>query len=223
MIRPEIAPAWPFLVSTNATNGFTTIVTPPFLYEQGATDLLLTVTDGVVTPDDSVNLRLVAAGRLGTMVVAYRVAVAPGALVGVTEEILLDHQGRRILLIEGIVMQIGAGDAESLQFTQEDFDLVRDACRDAFVRAWHAETVLPPRLSEAIALTARGAAMQIASRSRISLSPAPRRTRSPARGDDSDPPVPLDPTSLILFLTVLGIGIVALLALVTRTFGHGLD
>ncbi len=223
MIRSETAPAWPFLVSTNATNGFTTIVTPPFLYDQNATDLLLTVTDGTVTPDGFINLRLITAGHLGTMVVAYRVVVAPGMLVGIAEEILLDHQGRRILLIEGIVVQIGASEAERMQITQEDFDLVRDACRDAFARAWQAETVLPPHPSEPIALTTQGAPMQIATRSRVILSPAPRHVPSPDRREDPDPPAPLDPASLILFLAVLGIGIAALLALVTRTLGHGLD
>src|SRR5579863_680833 len=96
--------AWPFLISTDATSGFVTVVAPQFMLESDTAELLRLVTDGDITPEDAVNVRALLGSPQGTLLIAYRITVAPGALLDRPDEALYDHQGRRILLIEGMVV-----------------------------------------------------------------------------------------------------------------------
>ncbi len=226
MARTTTIRAWPFLVSTNATQGFVTILAPQFLVEAGVADLLRRVTDGEVTPEGAVNLLAVTGLPTGALVLAYRISVAPGALIDSPDEILFDRQGRRILLVEGVVVE--ATSAIDLTIGEADFAAVRVAYRPAFRRVWEANDEVPVQASLAIGLAAQGAALVPIRKPAIHLTgvPArlPQRAASPNPTPDDHPgppalPPTTDPPTLLVLLVVLG-GVLTFLLLAVRLLDH---
>ena len=219
MVSRTTFQAWPFLISTDATSGFATIVAPDFMLAAGTADLLRTVTDGEETPNDAVYVRAVTGGPVGSLLVAYRISAAPGALLDRTDDILLDRQGRRILLIEGIVVTARLMDITALAVSAEDFAQVRAAYHDAFRAMWTAGDVLPTRGSRSFALSG-AAPLRIIRKSHIMLPTDDghdRGHRPPASApEDAPPTTPHTPTNLLLILFALAITIIAFLAVMVR-------
>ena len=221
MVSRTTFQAWPFLISTDATSGFSTIVAPAFMVAAGTADLLRTVTDGEVTSADAVNVRAITGSPVGSLLIAYRISVAPGSLLDSAEEILLDRQGRRILLIEGVVVEGRLRDIDALAIGAEDFAQVRAAYHDAFRAMWGAGDVLPTRASQAFTLGS-GAQLRIIRKSHIALPPTvDERHLPPALPPDDAPPAPPHATTNLLLLLFAGaITIIALLAVMVYFLEH---
>jgi hypothetical protein len=212
MARTTTIRAWPFLVSTDATHGFVTILAPQFLVAAGVADVLRRVTEGDVTPNGAVNLLPVTGLPTGAVLIAYRIAVAPGALIDSPDEILYDRQGRRILLVEGLVVE--ALDAAELAVSEDDFAQVRQAYRTAFQRVWETNPELPPVAPSLAFALAGGAPLAPIRRTPI------RFSTPPMRRDDSGPPTLPGAPNLLLLLVLLG-AIFTFLALTVRLLRQG--
>jgi len=209
MPRSTTIRAWPFLVSTDATHGFTTIVAPQFMVDAGVADMLRNVTDGEVTPEGMVNLLPVTGLPTGAVLIAYRISVAPGTLIDSADEILYDHQGRRILLVEGLVVE--AYDAVDLAITEADFAQVRAACRAAFRKLWAANDELPVQSSTAFGLaTTPDARLQAVRKVALHFTgvpvrrPPPSPPAAPKNADSASPSALTDPQNLLMLLFVVG-------------------
>ncbi len=220
MPRSTTIRAWPFLVSTDATHGFTTVVAPQFMVEAGVADVLRNVTDGEVTPPGMAYLLPVTGLPTGALLIAYRISVAPGALVDSQDEILYDYQGRRILLVEGMVVE--ALDGADLALTEEDFRQAREACRAAFRRLWAANDELPVQPSTAFGVSKGGETrLQLVRRAALHFTgtPACRPPQAPSPAppakNEASPPSLTDPHNLLMLLFVLG-GIASFLLLAMR-------
>lgn len=209
MARTTTIRAWPFLVSTDATHGFVTILAPQFLVDAGVADVLRRVTEGEVTPEGEVNLLPVTGLPIdgGGVVIAYRIAVAPGALINSPDDILYDRQGRRILLVEGLVVE--ALDAAELAVSEDDFAQVRQAYRAAFQRVWDTNPELPPVAPSLAFALAGGAPLTPIRRAPI------RFGKPPARRNDPGPPSLPGASNLLLLMVLLG-AILTFLALAVR-------
>jgi hypothetical protein len=225
MVSRTTFQAWPFLISTDATSGFSTIVAPAFMVSAGTADVLRTVTDGDETPEDAVYVRAITGGPVGSLLIAYRISAAPGSLLDRPDEVLLDRQGRRILLIEGVVVEGRLRDLDALAMSVEDFAQVRGAYHDAFRSMWAAGDVLPTRATSAFALGG-GTRLRIIRKSHIALPlptndddrPRPQATTS-TDGEAPDPPH-LPPLNLLLLLIAGAITIIAFLAVMVRLLDH---
>jgi hypothetical protein len=183
------------------------------------------VTDGEVTPDGMVNLLAVTGLPAGALVLAYRISVAPGALIDSPDEILYDRQGRRILLIEGVV--VDAASAAHLALSEADFVAVRAAYRPFFRRVWEAEDELPVQASQHIDLSAQSIALKTIHKPPVHLPGVPARpsrahaaSPTPQPEEHPNPPAPAgDPPTLLLLLVILG-GVLAFLLLAVRLLDH---
>jgi hypothetical protein len=203
--------AWPFLISTDATSGFVTIAAPQFMLTPDSTEWLRLVTDGEVTPDDAVNVRAIFGSTTGPLLLAYRIAVAPGAMLDRADEILYDQQGRRILLIEGVVIPTKTVTLNQFTMTAEDFDAVRAAYLAAFRALWQAQDRLPTQPTQAFPLGNQGQPLRVIPKSAVTLPLTPTQSTR-----DDAPPSSGDPTSFLLLLTIFAVTIVALLVLIVR-------
>jgi hypothetical protein len=141
------------------------------------------------------------------VVIAYRIAVAPGTLIDSPDEILYDRQGRRILLVEGLVVE--ALDAAELAVSEDDFAQVRRAYRTAFQRVWATNPELPPVAPSLAFALAGGAPLAPIRRAPI------RFGMPPARRNDSGPPSLPGAPDLLLLVVLLG-AIITFLALAAR-------
>lgn len=179
--------AWPFLISTNATSGFVTIVAPQFMMAMGNTDLLRLVTDGEVTPNEAVYVRTIMGERDDAIIVAYRIVPAAGELLHRPDDILYDHQGRRILLIEGAVIPAHPAFMTQLVFTANDFAQVRVAYEAAFRALWEAPVALAIQPSSAFPLDGRTAPLRHLYQPALLL---PSLEQTPATSLDTPLPAP---------------------------------
>jgi len=223
MVSRTTFQAWPFLISTDATSGFATIVAPAFMVAAGTADLLRSVTDGDVTPADAVNVRAITGGPVGALLIAYRISVAPGALLDQPDEILLDRQGRRILMIEGVVVAGRLRDLDALAISAADFTQVRAAYQDAFRARWAAGDGLPTHPSQAFPLgKGDGTPLAVIRKPHITLPPTPNDEMrhpppaplSPDEAPSAEPRTP--PTNLLLLLFAGAVTIIAFLAVMVH-------
>jgi hypothetical protein len=224
MVSRTTLQAWPFLISTDATSGFSTIVAPEFMVAAGTADLLRVVTDGDVTPDDSVNVRAITGGAIGSLLIAYRISVAPGTLLDRDDEILLDRQGRRILLIEGVVVEGRARDLGALTPSAADFAQVRAAYDAAFRAMWAAGDVLPTRPTRSFVLGGDTPLAVIRKTSITLPATMERETQPPTPTNDDGPPEPphTGAVNLLLLLFAGAITIIAFLAVMVHVLeGRG--
>ncbi|MBA3823410.1 MAG: hypothetical protein H0X24_05805 [Ktedonobacterales bacterium] len=227
MVSRTTFQAWPFLISTDATSGFATIVAPAFMVAAGTADLLRTVTDGDVTPADAVNVRAITGGPVGSLLIAYRISVAPGTLLDSADEVLLDRQGRRILLIEGVVVEGRLRDLDALAMTAEDFEQVRAAYHAAFRAMWVAGDILPTQSSQAFPLGQRtGTRLDVIRKAHITLPPDRDGDPPPAAlgGGESSPTTPQTPPFTLLMVFFAGaVTIIAFLAVMVHFLDQSSD
>lgn len=132
MQSPTTTQAWPFLVTNTRTRDSVTVVAPDRLAQP---DLLREVVHEAPLDAEAVQALPVSDGRGTQITIVYRMVSAPGALVDDADPVLLDRNGRRIRLIEGLVIS-GHG---PVRVTEADFAQVRQAYHAPFRQLWEAD------------------------------------------------------------------------------------
>ncbi|NEQ12001.1 MAG: WD40 repeat domain-containing protein, partial [Moorea sp. SIO4E2] len=99
--------AWPFLVSRNRYLDYRTVVAPDFICDAKIANLLARVTDGDLTEPGKGFIRQIAGTEAGDFTIVFRIIQATEKDLNSKEgdDILKDEFGRKIYLIEGVVIQ----------------------------------------------------------------------------------------------------------------------
>lgn len=98
--------AWPFLITCNRDLDYMTVVAPDFVCEAGAGHEFGRYAGGEPTPAGHAYRREVRDERAGALSLFYRVVEATSDMVGEPGgRLLTDTFGRRVLLIEGLVLR----------------------------------------------------------------------------------------------------------------------
>jgi hypothetical protein len=114
------------------------VAAPDFMCQNQSAVLLLNNAGG--EPGSGIKYARMKDTTGKTLTLAYRVKWAEGSLVGESEPVLTDKGGRKIPVIEGVVVK---GNEKAI-LGDEDFKAIRDAYHDAFVKMWESPYSTPP-------------------------------------------------------------------------------
>jgi hypothetical protein len=147
------AQAWPFIVARNATLDWRPILAPPFLIDAHADYLLVTETSGPGPELTKPSVTVVKSARAGTITIVYSSIPATTELLGrQPAEPLLDHFGRPLHVVEGLVLR---GDHRALPSgLQPTLDRVRTETLRLLTAFWNEEDeAAPPAPSQPIPIS----------------------------------------------------------------------
>jgi hypothetical protein len=134
----KTALAWPFLISRGRDTGYRTIVAPDFLCNLGRRGLLLEVAGGDIREGDVATYRAILGQgtNVGDLSVVYRTIPARGTDIDIEGDLLRDRQGRRIALVEGVVLR---GRQPAVDVRSGDLERTHHAVIAAFRSFWQNE------------------------------------------------------------------------------------
>src|SRR5215813_1206035 len=110
--------AWPFFISSHRVQGFTVIVAPEFMCQDGSARLLASYAGGEPGEVKHHEMSKVEGKLEKILTLTYRVVLAEGSVVGESVPVLRDAGGRSIPIIEGVVTE---GKDRNIVLTDDQF------------------------------------------------------------------------------------------------------
>jgi hypothetical protein len=135
------ARAWPFAITRNQTLAYRTLIAPRFLIDSGATGALIREADADGDHPWPVTSRTVNDPKAGVLTLVFCSVAATGGLIGDDDQPLRDQAGRRIYLIEGLVVKDRNPDHEAVA---SHLDRVHDLAVEAYRRFWGSTDIRHP-------------------------------------------------------------------------------
>jgi hypothetical protein len=122
--------AWPFLITRNQTLDYRTLLAPQFLIDAGATGVVIREADAGGDHPWPVSWRHVDDPKAGDLWLVFRSVAATASLVGGEDgQPLRDRSGRRIYLIEGLVVE---GRNPNREAAESHLDRVHELAAEAY-------------------------------------------------------------------------------------------
>ena len=142
--------AWPFFISSHRVQGFTVIVAPDFMCQDGSAKLLASYAGGEPGTTKHQEIPQIKGKTEGILTLTYRVVLAEGSIVGESVPVLKDAGGRSIPIIEGVVTK---GKDKNITLTEDDYAVIREACQPAFKTLWQSSDIVPTQPSSPITIS----------------------------------------------------------------------
>ncbi|NET65308.1 MAG: hypothetical protein F6K63_13335 [Moorea sp. SIO1G6] len=129
--------AWPFLVSRNRYLDYRTVVAPDFICDAKIANLLARVTDGDLTEPGKGFIRQIAGTEAGDFTIVFRIIQATEKDLNSKEgdDILKDEFGRKIYLIEGVVIQ-GIKSKNQVSISNQKLEDVHQRLTEGYTEFW---------------------------------------------------------------------------------------
>jgi hypothetical protein len=134
--------AWPFVITRNQTLDYRTLIAPQFLLENGTVGVLIREADAGGDHPWAPTWREVHDRRVGDLTLLFRSVAATGGLVGGgNDRPLRDQAGRRIFMIEGLVVESRNPNREAVE---SHLDRVHELAVQAYQRLWGSTDIRHP-------------------------------------------------------------------------------
>ncbi|CAD5949337.1 WD40 repeat domain-containing protein [Planktothrix agardhii] len=144
-------PAWSFLVSRNQYLDYRTIVAPDFICNADVSIILAKVSIGEVSKPETAYYQEIEHPSIGKLTLIFRVILATGDNTGLSETgVLTDGFGRKICLIEGIVIKEFKPDFRLSQITLKE---IHEPLMECYRKFWGIITPVPAEPSKSFELS----------------------------------------------------------------------
>ncbi|MBE9145562.1 WD40 repeat domain-containing protein [Planktothrix mougeotii] len=144
-------PAWSFLVSRNQYLDYRTIVAPDFICNADVSIILAKVAIGEVSKPETAYYQEIDHPSVGKLTLIFRVILATGDNTGLPKTgVLTDGFGRKIRLIEGIVIKEFQPNFRLSQTTLEE---IHEPLMECYRKFWEIINPVPAKPSEVFKLT----------------------------------------------------------------------
>jgi hypothetical protein len=134
--------AWPFAITRNQTLDYRTLLAPRSLMDDGRVGVLIREADAGGDHPWGTTWRHVDDPKAGNLWLVFRSVAATGGLIGGDDgQALRDRAGRRIYLIEGLVVE---GRNTNREAAESHLDRVHELAAEAYRQFWGSTDIRHP-------------------------------------------------------------------------------